>query len=462
MPSQSKRIGLHVGRMLLPPISTLVEPMLDSGSCPRHPNTSGSSASSTPPRARASRSRSIEFDQSTHTAAEAAAAVGAELGQIVKSLVFVAPADGRRRSSRSCASSPARTASTSPALRRSPASATSGGRRLARPTSSRGSRSVASRRSATLRPVRVIMDPDLGRFPIVWAAAGTPTAVFPVPPATLRILANATVAPITEERRRRPTSKPELADRRARATDALDRRTPGRDPARHGRRAARRRRRLSRAACVPAGAGAGAATGRRYSPCPSRAAHSPITAARVGGDFDALCRAELRIEAPGGAWTARLASTIFDEPAALFWDNARPVRREVRLPHVRVRRPFGRPALVSPLRDAAPRGIRVAATGPRRRPVRDRDVRDRARRRRSPGGSPTPTSSPGAELVGGRLVLTSYGGAATALDPATGRSDRLTPVASRDRPGRTVDNRPIGRPQVVDKRVDPAPARRVA
>ena len=29
------------------------------------------------------------FDRSTHTAAEAAAAVGAEVGQIVKSLVFV-------------------------------------------------------------------------------------------------------------------------------------------------------------------------------------------------------------------------------------------------------------------------------------------------------------------------------------------------------------------------------------
>jgi prolyl-tRNA editing enzyme YbaK/EbsC (Cys-tRNA(Pro) deacylase) len=50
------------------------------------------------------------------------------------------------------------------------------------------------------RPVRVIMDPDLGRYPVVWAAAGLPTAVFPVPPATLRVLANATVAPITETR----------------------------------------------------------------------------------------------------------------------------------------------------------------------------------------------------------------------------------------------------------------------
>src|SRR5207342_2616747 len=35
------------------------------------------------------------FADSTHTAAEAAAAVGAELGQIVKSLVFVAPTEAR-------------------------------------------------------------------------------------------------------------------------------------------------------------------------------------------------------------------------------------------------------------------------------------------------------------------------------------------------------------------------------
>jgi hypothetical protein len=45
------------------------------------------------------------------------------------------------------------------------------------------------------------MDPDLGRYQVVWSAAGLPTAVFPAPPATLRILANAIVAPITEERR---------------------------------------------------------------------------------------------------------------------------------------------------------------------------------------------------------------------------------------------------------------------
>jgi len=49
-----------------------------------------------------------------------------------------------------------------------------------------------------VRALRVVMDPDLGRFPVVWAAAGTPNAVFAVPPATLRSLANATVAPLAE------------------------------------------------------------------------------------------------------------------------------------------------------------------------------------------------------------------------------------------------------------------------
>ena len=57
------------------------------------------------------------FAESTHTAEDAAAAVGAELGQIVKSLVFVAPGPRRERSSPSCASCPAPTAWTSRASR---------------------------------------------------------------------------------------------------------------------------------------------------------------------------------------------------------------------------------------------------------------------------------------------------------------------------------------------------------
>jgi len=140
------------------------------------------------------------FDESTHTAAEAAQTGDAELGQIVKSLVFVAPgADGSLEPIICLVSGPNRVDLA----------------RLAAVTGDQDIRRATAREAQELtgfviggippfghtRPVRTIMDPDLGRFQVVWAAAGTPTAVFPVPPATLRMIANATVAPITEERR---------------------------------------------------------------------------------------------------------------------------------------------------------------------------------------------------------------------------------------------------------------------
>jgi prolyl-tRNA editing enzyme YbaK/EbsC (Cys-tRNA(Pro) deacylase) len=138
------------------------------------------------------------FEESTHTAAEAAAAVGAELGQIVKSLVFVTTSDDGDEPLLCLVSGPNRVDLA----------------RLAAVAGESDIRRATAREAHDLtgfsiggippighsRPVRVIMDPDLGRYPIVWAAAGLPTAVFPVPPGTLRVLANATVAPITEER----------------------------------------------------------------------------------------------------------------------------------------------------------------------------------------------------------------------------------------------------------------------
>lgn len=36
---------------------------------------------------------------------------------------------------------------------------------------------------------------------------------------------------------------------------------------------------------------------------------------------ETLCRAELRVESPAGAWTARLASELFDEPQGVLWDT---------------------------------------------------------------------------------------------------------------------------------------------
>jgi prolyl-tRNA editing enzyme YbaK/EbsC (Cys-tRNA(Pro) deacylase) len=140
------------------------------------------------------------FDESTHTAEEAAATVGAELGQIVKSLVFVAPGEsGELRPIICLVSGPnrvdlARLAAvvSEPEVRR----ATAAEARELTGFSIGGIPPIGH-----ARPVQVVMDPDLGRFQTVWAAAGTPTAVFPVPPATLRMLSNAHVAPICEERR---------------------------------------------------------------------------------------------------------------------------------------------------------------------------------------------------------------------------------------------------------------------
>ena len=43
--------------------------------------------------------------------------------------------------------------------------------------------------------------------------------------------------------------------------------------------------------------------------------------AQVDPQPDRLCRAELRVEGPGGEWTTRFASVIYDEPQGVFWDT---------------------------------------------------------------------------------------------------------------------------------------------
>jgi len=138
------------------------------------------------------------FDESTHTAAEAAGAVGAELGQIVKSLVFVVEQDGADLEPIVVLiSGPHRVD-----LRRLAAVL---GRPDVRRATAREANDLTGFVIGGIPPfghdhgVRVVMDPDLGRYETVWAAAGLPTAVFPVAPATLRMLAGAHVAPIAEE-----------------------------------------------------------------------------------------------------------------------------------------------------------------------------------------------------------------------------------------------------------------------
>jgi outer membrane protein assembly factor BamB len=144
--------------------------------------------------------------------------------------------------------------------------------------------------------------------------------------------------------------------------------------------------------------------------------HGPL----VSSSFEALCRAELRIDGPAGAWTVRLASTISDVPAGLLWDepglfvvkfgfhtygldarggdlrwshrSATPVVAVLassRLPHV--------------LAQAEIETFALEADGTVAWRIAHSDV------------------VTDADLVGGRLVLTSFGGEMIALDPASGR-----------------------------------------
>jgi len=142
--------------------------------------------------------------------------------------------------------------------------------------------------------------------------------------------------------------------------------------------------------------------------------------AHVSPEPDVLCRAELRIEGPRGAWTARLASTIFDEPAALAWDAAKLLvvkygfhtygldiaSGELRWEH-RSASPvlavIGSSRLAHVLVQSEIETFAIEPDGTVAWRVAHSDV------------------VTGAELVGGRLVLTSFGGQVSALDPASGR-----------------------------------------
>jgi len=152
------------------------------------------------------------FAESTHTAEDAAAAVGAEIGQIVKSLVFVAPGPEDTLEPILClVSGPNR-------VDLARLAAVTGEQDVRRATAAEA-RDLTGFVIGGIPPIghtgsiRVVMDPDLGRFQVVWAAAGTPTAVFPVAPGTLRMLANAHVAPICEERRQADVLAEGLAPR---------------------------------------------------------------------------------------------------------------------------------------------------------------------------------------------------------------------------------------------------------
>ncbi len=133
----------------------------------------------------------------TRTAEEAAAAVDAELGQIVKSLVFVAPrTEGRLAPIVCLVSGPNQ-------VDRALLAAVTGEVAI-RQATAREARELTGYPIGGIPPfghgrdVRILMDQDLCAYQWVWATAGTESALFRVAPKTLRMLSNAVVAPVAD------------------------------------------------------------------------------------------------------------------------------------------------------------------------------------------------------------------------------------------------------------------------
>jgi outer membrane protein assembly factor BamB len=141
----------------------------------------------------------------------------------------------------------------------------------------------------------------------------------------------------------------------------------------------------------------------------------------VAADPDSLCRAELRLEGPRGAWTARFASLIHDEPRALNWDSTgllvvaygfhtyglEVATGALRWEH-RSATPLlallGSPRLAHVIVQSEIETFAIEPDGTVAWRVAHSDV------------------VTAADLLGGRLVLTGFDGQVSALDPSTGRT----------------------------------------
>ena len=145
--------------------------------------------------------------------------------------------------------------------------------------------------------------------------------------------------------------------------------------------------------------------------------HGPL----VADDPDRLCRCEIHVESPIGAWTVRLASLIFDEPTAELWDEPglllvkygfRVYALGARTGELAWSRASGTPLVAVLASTRLPHAIvQTEIETLSLRP--DGEVAWRAAHNEVVVG---------AELVGGRLILASYGGQLLALDARTGRS----------------------------------------
>jgi Cys-tRNA(Pro) deacylase len=133
----------------------------------------------------------LEFDASTRTAADAAAAIGCTVGQIAKSLIFRGAESGRAIlvvASGACRVDEKKVAA---AVGERIARADADFVREATGFSIGGVPPVGHK----TRPVTLI-DETLAQFAEIWAAAGTPNAVFRLTPADLIELTGANMAAV--------------------------------------------------------------------------------------------------------------------------------------------------------------------------------------------------------------------------------------------------------------------------
>jgi prolyl-tRNA editing enzyme YbaK/EbsC (Cys-tRNA(Pro) deacylase) len=135
------------------------------------------------------------LESPTRTAQEAAAAVDADLGWIVQSLVFVAPRYDGKLAPIICLVSGRNHVDLA-------LLAAVTGEVVVRAATAREVRDLTGFPQDGVPPIghartmRVLMDQELSQHEWVWASAGADRTLFRVPPSTLRMLANAVVVPL--------------------------------------------------------------------------------------------------------------------------------------------------------------------------------------------------------------------------------------------------------------------------
>ena len=136
--------------------------------------------------------RVVELAQTTRTAQDAAKAVGCEVGQIAKSLVFKGKESGRPylviASGKNRVNEKKIAAVVSEPVKM-------GDPDFVRQTTGFAIGGVAPMGHTT--PLTILIDQDLGSYEVIWAAAGTPRAVFELTPDQLTAMTGGRVIPIS-------------------------------------------------------------------------------------------------------------------------------------------------------------------------------------------------------------------------------------------------------------------------